>query len=223
MKKILIGRGAGNDIRLKDESDRVSRRQAVIEVSPTGKMRIHDTSSNGTFVNGVSVPKPGGLEVKRGDKVDFAHVMELDWSLIRDPYKGMKISVGIFVVVLIALAVLFFVYSDELLRSSESEVTPTEEVESVSEDTGSEIVDIVEPSGSSVSRKSKKSTGSKQSPVNEVKPGQNPTTTENGSNTEEGVKNDNGETVNPTDKTNNHGRLVPDNDPRPIGSMKKDK
>ncbi|MDE6330811.1 MAG: FHA domain-containing protein [Muribaculaceae bacterium] len=118
MKKILIGRGAGNDIRLKDDTDRVSRRQAVIEVSPLGKMRIHDTSSNGTFVNGERVEKPGGRELKRGDKVDFAHVLELDWSLVKDPYKGMKIALAALAVIVVAGAAVLTIYSDEIFRSA---------------------------------------------------------------------------------------------------------
>lgn len=140
MKKILIGRGAGNDIRIKDESDRVSRRQAVIEVSPTGKMRLHDTSSNGTFVNGKKVPKPGGVEVSRGDKVDFAHVMELDWALVKDPYKSMKIAVGVFAAVLIILAVLFFVFSDEIMEKLNPKPAETEQTDAQLDE---EVVDTI--------------------------------------------------------------------------------
>lgn len=129
MKKIFIGRGSDNQVRIKDDSDKVSRRQAVIEVSFLGKMRIHDTSTNGTFVNGKPVEKPNGTPVKRGDKVDFAHVTNLDWNLVRDPYKGLKIAVCVFVVVLIGLAALYFIYADTLFGRAEKDLDLDELIE----------------------------------------------------------------------------------------------
>ncbi len=129
MKKIFIGRGADNQVRIKDDSDKVSRRQAVIEVSFLGKMRIHDTSTNGTFVNGKPVEKPNGTPVKRGDKVDLAHVTNLDWSLVRDPYKGLKIAIGVFLIVLIGLAAIYFIYADTLFDSGKNKGAEEELVE----------------------------------------------------------------------------------------------
>lgn len=221
MKKILIGRGAGNDIRLKDESDRVSRRQAVIEVSLTGKMILHDTSSNGTFVNDKPVKKPGGCEVKRGDKVDFAHVMELDWTLIKDPYKGMKIALGIFAAVLLILAVLFFTYSDELLRKSEPAEPTTEMVDTVVSD--SESVEAEEGNQVTTSSKSKKSSVQKQDV--KVNPKDNPGQKSEGDEVSDGNKVSGEPNVSGTekDKTGNSSKLVPDNGPKIGGSMKNEK
>lgn len=211
MKKILIGRGAGNDIRLKDESDRVSRRQAVIEVSPFGKMRIHDTSSNGTFVNGERVEKPGGRDVKRGDKVDFAHVMELDWNLVKDPYKGMKIAISVFVVALIAAAVLFFVFSDELLKKEKpAEPEPTEQVEATdTTSTEQDTVSAEQPQAKSqapakkAKKRPKKNSNGKKKPDSKD-PNKN------------GIK----EIINPAPDPNG---LKPDNGPKTGGTMKNEK
>lgn len=142
MKKIYIGRGSDCHIRIKDDTDKVSRRQAVLEVSPFGKMRIHDTSTNGTFVNGKKVEKPAGTPVKRGDKVDFAHVQELDWALVKDPYKMMKLAVGIFVLVLLGLAAYFFIFSDVLTKEEVKDDNQTEKVfttDSIADDSTNDV------------------------------------------------------------------------------------
>lgn len=212
MKKILIGRGAGNDIRLKDESDRVSRRQAVIEVSPFGKMRIHDTSSNGTFVNGERVEKPGGRDVRRGDKVDFAHVMELDWNLVKDPYKGMKIAIGVFVVALIAAAVLFFVFSDDIFKKDKpAEPAPTEQVEPA--DTTSAVQ---EPAPA------EQPEAKTQAPAKKVKkqPKKNPKDPKKNVDPKDPNKNGLREIIRPEPDPNG---LRPDNGPKTGGTMKNEK
>lgn len=87
MKKLIIGRGRECDIRLDDESDAVSRKQAVITFSPLGKMKIYDTSANGTYVNGTKVDKPNAMPVKRGDEINFAHAINLEWSKVKNPYR----------------------------------------------------------------------------------------------------------------------------------------
>lgn len=115
MKKITIGRGRECDIRLDDSSDLVSRRQAVIRISPTGKMEIFDLSSNGTFVNGEKVEKPNGMPVKRGDQVNFAHVVDLDWDKVKDPYKTAKVS-SVFVTIAVAAVVVVVVFFDQIFR-----------------------------------------------------------------------------------------------------------
>lgn len=165
MKKIYIGRGIDCDIRIKDDTDKVSRRQAVIEVSPFGKMRIYDTSTNGTFVNGEPVEKPGGREVKRGDAVDMAHVVNLDWNLVKDPYRSMKISLGVILLALIGLAVYLFVFSDVLTREDVKEPEPQEVVaaDSIADDSAAEAsepsIEVATPSDKDKKKSSKKSKG----------------------------------------------------------------
>lgn len=90
MKKIVIGRSINSQVRLEDDTDTISRRQAVITVSFFGKMQIYDTSAHGTYVNGEAVPIPEGRSVTRKDKVNFCNVQDLDWSLVRDPYRRLK-------------------------------------------------------------------------------------------------------------------------------------
>lgn len=121
MKKITIGRGRECDIRLDDSTDMVSRRQAVITVSLTGKMEIYDTSSNGTFVNGEKVEKPNGKPIKRGDQINFAHVVDLDWDQVKDPYKSIKISLLLGSVSVLVIVVLFFAFADFFTSQQDTE------------------------------------------------------------------------------------------------------
>ena len=124
-KKLTIGRSPECDIQIKDSTEKVSRRHAIITFSPTGKMMLYDTSSNGTFVNGVKVQKPNGMPIKRGDKVDLGHVTELDWDQISDPYKSTRILFLILFIVLFLGIGGFFVYTlviaDEVTEKEETE------------------------------------------------------------------------------------------------------
>lgn len=133
MKKITIGRGRECDVRLEDSTDRVSRRQAVITVSPFGKMEIYDTSANGTYVNGEKVEKPAGLLVKRGDQVNFAHVVDLDWSKVRDPYRKIKLSVVVLMLLAVVVAAVLL-FANPFAAKPESAVK-TPEAPVLTEDT----------------------------------------------------------------------------------------
>lgn len=133
MKKITIGRGRECDIRLGDTTDKVSRRQAVITVSPTGKMMIYDTSANGTFVNGEKVEKPAGKPIKRGDNINFAHLVDLDWDEVKNPYKRTW-TLGIsFIVIILALAAILFIWGDALFSGEEKKTPEMIEVETTPE------------------------------------------------------------------------------------------
>lgn len=114
MKKITIGRGRECDIRLDDNTDKVSRRQAVITVSPIGKMMIYDTSSNGTYVNGEKVEKPIGKSIKRGDNINFAHLIDLDWDKVKNPYKRVWTMGGTFLTTIVVIAVVLFLFGDTI-------------------------------------------------------------------------------------------------------------
>ena len=82
MKSYSIGRDAGCDIVLNDNTDVVSRRHAVLSVSSSGKMTITDLSSNGTYINGQRISSNVAVPVTRKDSVSFAHVNILDWNMI---------------------------------------------------------------------------------------------------------------------------------------------
>ncbi len=168
MKKLTIGRSPDCDIRIKDDTDKISRRHAVLRISPFGKMIIYDTSGNGTFVNGKPVEKPNGTPVTRQDTVDLAHVKNLDWSLVGDPYRGMKLAVGIFLIVLVALGVLYFIYADTLFGNAEKHSKePTVLVDSADKDTAvaAEADSIAAPAparpAAKAAPKAKKNPGSK--------------------------------------------------------------
>jgi len=91
MRKIVIGRSKDCDIVIKDTTDVVSRHQAVITVDFWGRMMLYDTSINGTYVNGVRMPKPDGMAVTRKDKVNFGHVWDFDLTTVADPYRTTKL------------------------------------------------------------------------------------------------------------------------------------
>lgn len=77
-----IGRDLQSDIVLNDDSDVASRRHAVLEVGRNGKYFITDQSQNGTYVNGIRISQNEKVPVTREDEISFAHVQNLDWSLV---------------------------------------------------------------------------------------------------------------------------------------------
>ena len=110
MKRILtIGRDYSCDIHINDGADIVSRNHATLEIGIGGKYYITDTSSNGTYVNGMRIPYQQRFEITREDEVSFAHAAILEWNTVpRD--KTIMIAVisvvaAIVVAVAIALAV----------------------------------------------------------------------------------------------------------------------
>lgn len=129
MKKITIGRGRECDIRLSDSTDKVSRRQAVITVSPSGKMFIYDTSANGTYVNGEKVVKPEPLPVRRGDNVNFAHTVDLDWSQVKNPYRRMWGMLIAFIVAVIVIAGICIIWGEALFSEKKVQEAETEKVD----------------------------------------------------------------------------------------------
>lgn len=134
MKKITIGRGRECDIRLSDTTDKVSRRQAVITVSPTGKMKIYDTSANGTYVNGEKVEKPIGKPIKRGDNINFAHLEDLDWEKVKNPYKKTWMLSAIFLVFVFIVAIVILLWGDAIFNAQQQqEEVATEEAIQASE------------------------------------------------------------------------------------------
>ena len=82
MKSYSIGRDAGCDIVMNDNTDVVSRRHAVLTVASSGKMTITDLSTNGTYINGQRISSNVAVPVSRKDSVSFAHVNTLDWNMI---------------------------------------------------------------------------------------------------------------------------------------------
>lgn len=128
MKKITIGRGRECDIIIDDSTDTVSRRQAVITFSPFGSMKLYDTSSNGTYANGVKVEKPVGMAIKRGDNINFAHVADLDWEKVRNPYRKIIISLVVMLLAAVIVSVLFIFLTDRISSISDKEMNDKETI-----------------------------------------------------------------------------------------------
>lgn len=110
MKRILtIGRDYSCDIHINDGADIVSRNHATLEIGIGGKYYITDTSSNGTYVNGMRIPSQQRYEITREDEVSFAHAALLEWNMVpRDKtiiIAAISVVVAIVVAVAIALSV----------------------------------------------------------------------------------------------------------------------
>ena len=89
MKKIYtIGREENCDIVIPDNTDVISRLHATIRVEPNNKMFLIDQSRNGTYINGMKMTSNVEIPITRKDVVSFAHIHELDWSLIPKPEKN---------------------------------------------------------------------------------------------------------------------------------------
>lgn len=107
MKEYSIGREKGCDIIIADDKDIVSRRHAILRVSPFGKMTIEDQSKNGTYVNGIRITPGEKVPVSRKDIVSFAHTYRLDWSKVPSTNLGMKIAAAIIAVLIVLAAIIF--------------------------------------------------------------------------------------------------------------------
>lgn len=82
MKVYSIGRENTCDIVMTDNTDVISRKHAILNVYPSGKMTITDLSQNGTYVNGMRISPNSPVPVTRKDNVSFAHVSTLDWNRV---------------------------------------------------------------------------------------------------------------------------------------------
>jgi hypothetical protein len=111
-KQYTIGRGDECLIRLQDNTQRVSRNHATLKVSGKGKMFIVDSSSNGTFVNGVKIASGIDFPVRRGDTVSFANAAELDWKLIPGTGNRLLLYSLAAVIVIAAGALVFYLPAD---------------------------------------------------------------------------------------------------------------
>lgn len=107
MKTYSIGRDLNCDIVINDTTDVISRRHALLNVTPSGKMTIIDQSSNGTYVNGIRISPNVPVPVTRKDVISLAHVAKLDWNQIPKSNQWVKYLLGaIAALVVIALAVI---------------------------------------------------------------------------------------------------------------------
>jgi hypothetical protein len=106
MKVITIGRGDDNQIIIEDNQNLVSRHHATLRISDTGRMEIVSTGVNGTFINGFMIKSNVPHKVSRKDIVSFAHVRQLDWSQVPDPFRPVRYAI----LAVVALVVLIFLF-----------------------------------------------------------------------------------------------------------------
>lgn len=131
MKVFSIGRDVTCDIVINDSTDVISRRHAILNVAPSGKMTIVDQSHNGTYVNGIKISPNVPVPVTRKDNVSLAHVARLDWSQVPKP-----VNVTMYVIIgLLALAaiiggiILFINRPDKPVVPSETTSTAVDSTE----------------------------------------------------------------------------------------------
>lgn len=130
MKTITIGRGDGANIIIDNEL--ISRRHAILKISTFGKMEIVDMGRNGTYVNGIKLRPNVPFPVTRKDVVRFADQgspYKLDWSLVPDNSKFIKIAISAFVGLLAIILLVLLVRS---CISDEDTVTPPAFIEETS-------------------------------------------------------------------------------------------
>ncbi|HEV8614517.1 MAG TPA: FHA domain-containing protein [Methylomirabilota bacterium] len=87
---VNIGRGEDMDIAIDNVS--VSRRQARIQMTPSGQWIVEDLSSaNGTFVNGKRLTEPRLLS--RGDEISFGKFSLFFDRVLKEPVKERAVDV----------------------------------------------------------------------------------------------------------------------------------
>lgn len=101
---ITVGKSPENTINFASEN--ISHYHAAIKIGKKGQVYINDQSSNGTFVNGTRISKFTDFPIQRGDKVDFAHVQDLDWGKIPKP--GLSIPFYAIPILLLFIAAVFY-------------------------------------------------------------------------------------------------------------------
>lgn len=132
MKTYSIGRDLNCDIVINDSTDVISRRHALLNITPSGKMTIIDQSSNGTYVNGIRISQNVPVPVTRKDIVSLAHVAKLDWNQVPKSNQWVKYAIIAGVAVIVVLGVIFGVKHMKSDSDNSGGLTPdtTEQVDS---------------------------------------------------------------------------------------------
>ena len=132
MKTYSIGRDLNCDIVINDSTDVISRRHALLNITPSGKMTIIDQSSNGTYVNGIRISQNVPVPVTRKDIVSLAHVAKLDWNQVPKSNQWVKYAIIAGVAVIVVLGVILGVKHMKSDSDNSGGLTPdtTEQVDS---------------------------------------------------------------------------------------------
>lgn len=145
MKKIYtIGRDEGCDIVIPDSTDVISRLHATIRVESNDKIYLIDQSRNGTYINGMKMSSNVEIPVSRKDVISFAHIYNLDWSLVpkhkRNILKGvLVVTISLIIMTGIAYAIINYLNKPESVdtptKTPESQYTPPAQEETIKPDT----------------------------------------------------------------------------------------
>lgn len=130
MKVLSIGRDTACDIVLNDDKDMISRRHAMLYISPMGKMTLVDQGQNGTYVNGIKINPNVPYPVSRTDIVSFARVRQLDWKQVPNNFALIRNTIlGLLLIAIIVGGGIVFVDRNENLQTDDaSELTPIVEI-----------------------------------------------------------------------------------------------
>lgn len=171
MKVYSIGRESGCDIIINDSTDVVSRRHAILNVSPTGKMTIVDQSHNGTYVNGIKISPNVPVPVTRKDNISFAHVARLDWNLVPRSNAPMRYAIiGVAAVAIIVGSVFGVKGLSELDLGKDGDSNPSAlQVDTIKQKTESEIRKELQDSIDQEKRKQDSITKVKNNQQNKVR------------------------------------------------------
>lgn len=123
MKRMIVGRGVDCDIVIPDEKDNVSRHHMVITFNLLGKMKVSDTSTNGTFINGNRMLKGASIPVTPADNIRLGDNWIFDWNLVKDPYKKTRVGilVGIILIILAGIGIGVWCWHLEQVKKAERE------------------------------------------------------------------------------------------------------
>lgn len=136
MKVYSIGRELGCDIVLNDNTNVISRRHAVLNVTSSGKMTIVDQSHNGTYVNGIRISPNVPVPVTRKDNISFAHIARLDWNLIPTNTNIMTFSIiGVIALLIIVGGFVGYNYMSEPKPDPIQQVTDSTKSDQKQEET----------------------------------------------------------------------------------------
>ena len=118
MKKIYtIGRDEGCDIVIPDNTDVISL-HATIRIEAGDKIFLTDQSRNGTYINGMKMTSNVEIPVSRKDVVSFAHIYNLDWSMVpKRKNNVLRITFILFPVIAVLGVVAYFI-----MRTDDGEV-----------------------------------------------------------------------------------------------------
>lgn len=145
MKKIYtIGRDSGCDIVIPDNTDVISRLHATLRIEANDKIFLIDQSLNGTYVNGMKMSSNVEIPISRNDVVSFAHIYNLDWSMVpKRKNRILKILLIVLACLAVLAGVLWFVLRPSNQEPEPYYPEPVEEVIAAPENTAEEKAEEV--------------------------------------------------------------------------------